>query len=114
MGEVKNNYVIYGTTGRIGKLLVYKTINGRTFATKYPDRSNIKYTKEQIEYRKIFADAAKFASEIVSDPEKKAAYPRNGKTSVYHSALSDFMAEHKAKKITETPVKKKKKIKKKS
>jgi hypothetical protein len=114
MGEVKDNYVIQGTTGRIGKLVVYKTINGKTFATKYPDRSNIKYTKEQIGYRKIFAEAAKFASEIVSDPKKKAAYPRHGKTSVYHSALKDFMLKDKEKKIQEVSNKKKKKVKKKS
>jgi hypothetical protein len=114
MAEIKDNYVMKGATGQIGKLLVYKTINGKTFATKYPDRSNIKYTKEQIGYRKIFAEASKFAGEIVSDPKKKAAYPCHGKTSVYHSALSDFMSGYKAKKILAPADNKKKNIKKKS
>ncbi len=66
--------------------------------TKYPDRSNVVYTKEQIEFRKIFAEAAKFASEIVSDPVKKSTYPRQGRKSIYHCALSDFMKEYKRKK----------------
>jgi hypothetical protein len=114
MAEIKDNYVMKGATGQIGKLLVYKIINGKTFATKYPDRSKIKYTKEQIGYRKIFAEASKFASEIVSDPKKKAAYPRHGETSVYHSALSDFMSEYRSKKSQESAEKKKKKIRKKS
>jgi len=98
MAEVKDNFVIEGTSGRIGKLVVNKIINGKTFVTKYPDRSNVVYTKEQIEFRKIFAEAAKFASEIVNDPIKSSTYPRQGRKSIYHCALSDFMKEYKRKK----------------
>ncbi|HEY4966962.1 MAG TPA: hypothetical protein VII28_11200 [Puia sp.] len=98
MSEVKENYIVQGTSGRIGKLVVYKIINGKTFMTKYPDRSQVNYTKEQIEFRKIFAEAAKFASEIVNDPVKKSTYPRQGRKSIYHCALSDFMTEYKRKK----------------
>lgn len=95
MGEVKDNYIVKGTSGRIGTLAVYKIINGKTFITKYPDRSKVKYTKEQIEYREIFAKAAKYASDIVKDPLKKSTYPRQGRKSVYHCALTDFMEEYK-------------------
>ncbi len=98
MAEVKENYIVQGTSGRIGKLVVNKIINGKTFITKYPDRSKVNYTKEQIGFREIFAIAAKFASEIVSDPVKKATYPRQGRKSVYHCALSDYMTEYKRKK----------------
>ena len=97
MAEVKDNYIIQGTSGRIGKLVVNKIINGKTFITKYPDRSKVVYTKEQIEFREIFAKAAKFASEIVSDPVKKSTYPRQGSKSIYHCALTDFMTEYKRK-----------------
>ena len=98
MAEITDNYVVEGIRGRVGKLAVYKIINGKTHMTKYPDRSNVVYTKEQIEFRKIFAEAAKFASEIVSDPVKKATYPRKGRKSVYHCALSDYMMDYKRKK----------------
>jgi hypothetical protein len=97
MAEIKDNYVVQGSSGRIGKLTVLKIINGKTFITKYPDRSKVNYTKEQIEFRKIFAKAAKFASEIISDPVKKSTYPRQGLKSIYHCALSDYMTEHKRK-----------------
>ena len=97
MAEIKDNYVVNGIKGRVGKLAVYKIINGKTFMTKYPDRSNVVYTKEQIEFRKIFAEAAKFASEIVNDPVKKSTYPRQGRKSIYHCALSDYMTEYKRK-----------------
>jgi hypothetical protein len=95
MSEVKENYVVKGTSGRIGTQLVYKIINGKTFATKYPDRSKVKYTKEQIEFREIFAKAAKYASDIVNDPLKKSTYPRQGRKSIYHCAPTDFMEEYK-------------------
>jgi hypothetical protein len=98
MAEVKDNYIVQGTSGRIGKLVVNKIINGKTFITKYPDRSQVVYTKEQIEFREIFAKAAKFASQIVNDPIKKSTYPRQGRKSIYPCALSDYMNEYKRKK----------------
>ena len=98
MAEVKENYIVQGTSGRVGKLVVIKIINGKTFITKYPDRSKVNYTKEQIEFREIFAEAAKFASEIVNDPIKKSTYPRQGRKSIYHCALSDYITEYKRKK----------------
>jgi hypothetical protein len=101
MAEVKENYIVQGTSGRIGKLVVNKIINGKTFITKYPDRSKVNYTKEQIEFRKIFAEAAKFASEIVNDPAKKSTYPSQGRKSIYHCALSDYMTEYKRKKAAD-------------
>jgi hypothetical protein len=101
MAEVKENYVVKGISGKVGNMMVYKIINGKTFMTKYPDRSKVNYTKEQIEFREIFAKAAKFASEIVSDPVKKSTYPRQGRKSIYHCALSDYMTEYKRKKAAD-------------
>lgn len=95
MAEVKDNYIVMGSSGRIGKLVVNKIINGKTFITKYPDRSHVVYTKEQIEFREIFAKTAKFASEIVRDPVKKSTYPRKGAKSIYHCALTDYRNEYK-------------------
>ncbi len=98
MARVRGNPLLQNLSGAIGKQLVSKIINGETFVGKFPDRSQVKYTKEQIQYREIFAKASKYASNIVNDPVKKAAYKVKGRTSVYHSALRDFMAAH-AKKI---------------
>ena len=95
MAEIKDNYVVLGIKGRVGTLAVYKIINGKTFMTKYPDRSKVVYTKEQIGFREIFADAAKFASDIINDPDKRSFYPRQGRKSIYHCALSDYMKAYK-------------------
>jgi predicted HTH transcriptional regulator len=98
MGRVKNNVLTKGFSGRIGKEIIFKQINGETFYGKYSDRSNIQYSKEQLKVKKIFADAAKYASDIVNDPVRKAAYKSKGRYSVYHSALADFMASNTPKK----------------
>jgi len=98
MGQVKDNIVTKGISGRLGKDLVSKIINGKTFHSKYPDRSQVKYTKEQLKIKMIFRDAAKFASDIVNDPVKKAAYKKKKSYTVYHAALADYMALHMPKK----------------
>jgi hypothetical protein len=95
MARVTKNIITESLSGSIGKKLVFKVINGETFASKYPDRSKVTYNKEQLQYREIFTQASKFASEIVKDPVKKRAYKRKGKMSVYHSALRDYMAAYK-------------------
>ena len=101
MAEVKKNIVTEGFSGAIGKKLVFKKINGQTFASQYPDRSNVKYNKEQLQYREIFAKASKYASEIVKDPAKKKAYKKKANMSVYHAALKDYMAAYKKQKQKE-------------
>jgi len=98
MGQVKDNIATKSISGRLGKDLVSKVISGKTFQSKYPDRSQVKYTKEQLKIKMIFREAAKFASYIVNDPAKKAAYKKKNKYTVYHAALADYMALHRPKK----------------
>jgi predicted HTH transcriptional regulator len=98
MGEVKHNIITIGISGKLGKDLVSKIINGKTFHTKYPDRSQVKYTQEQLKIKMIFRDAAKFAADIVNDPVKKAAYKKKKGYTVYHTALADYMALHRPEK----------------
>jgi hypothetical protein len=93
MVRSRDNIITKGLSGRIGKDVVLKNINGETFYGKYPDRSQVKYSKEQIKFKKLFAKAAKHASEIISDPAKKAAYKTNGTFSVYHAAIKDYISK---------------------
>jgi len=104
MAWVKDNVLMRGHAGRIGTEVVFKIINGKTFSGKYPDRNKVKYSKEQLKVKKIFAEAAKFASDIVNDPVKRRAYKRKDRTSVYHSALADFMAASRPKKAPESKI----------
>jgi len=98
MAESQDNIVMKNMSGAIGKLLVFRRINGKTIACKYPNRSKVIYTEEQIQYRTLFSKAAAFASSIIKDPAKRASYKRHGETSVYHSALKDYMNANRLKK----------------
>jgi hypothetical protein len=81
-----------GTRGSVSKSIVFKQYGDKTVITKYPDMSDIVKSPDQIKARSKFAEAVKFAREIISDPVKKASYPvEDGKT-VYHTAIRDFMA----------------------
>ena len=104
MAWVKDNVLMRGHAGRIGTDVVFKIINGKTFSGKHPDLSQVKYSKEQLKVKKVFAEAARFASDIVNDPAKRAAYKKKGRTSVYHSALADFMAASRPKKTPESKI----------
>lgn len=90
-----------GNTGAIGKQLVLKEINGKSFTGKYPDMSQVEYNKKQVGYQNLFSKAVAHARAVMDDPEKVVEYQRkirNDKrkrgTSVYHMALKDFMAQH--------------------
>jgi hypothetical protein len=91
MASIEDNIVMKNMSGAIGKQLVFRRVNGKTIACKYPNRSHVVYTEEQIGYRTLFAKASAYASGILKDPAKKAAYKRHGETSVYHSAIKDYM-----------------------
>ncbi|HJU46213.1 MAG TPA: hypothetical protein VJ647_05470 [Chitinophagaceae bacterium] len=105
MARVYDNDMVEGIRGKVGKKIVYKTRNGKTFATKYPDRSKVVSTKEQAKGRKRFAAAVKFAKAVIKDPEKKAAYEKKGKTkngkeaSAYATAIRTVMESQSAKKL---------------
>ena len=96
-----------GIRGAIGNSIVYKQVNGKTIATSYPDRSQVKFTSKQVDYQNIFAAAAAYASAAIHDPEKNQAYLvkiRNGSKSVrgmdvYHYAIREYMQQH-SKKVT--------------
>jgi hypothetical protein len=104
MAVFKDNIIMTNVSGAIGKQLVFRKVNGKTLICKYPNRSHVVYTEEQIGYRTLFARASAYASSILKDPVKKAAYKRHGETSVYHSAIKDFMEAEKQKKAA-NPVK---------
>jgi hypothetical protein len=102
MAKSIDNYVTNGLTGAVGKEFVFKQFNDETLVTKYPDRSRVNYNKKQTRFQKFFAEATAYASDIINDPVKKAAYKLGPGKSVFHAAVKEYMALH-AKKV---PVKK--------
>lgn len=86
-----------GMTGAIGKQIVFRNRGDDTFASKYPDMSNVVPSELQLEYKDLFGDAVRFAQDIIRDPVKKASYKHPKGKSVYHTAISDYMNQYQEK-----------------
>lgn len=84
-----------GTSGTISKQIVFKQYEDKTVITKYPDMSHVIPTALQLKEKSKFAEAVKFAQEIIRDPIKKANYPvQKGKT-VFQTAIKDYLNKDK-------------------
>ncbi|SDG22586.1 hypothetical protein [Chitinophaga filiformis] len=70
---------------------VVKTRMGRTLLTKYPDMSHVVPSALQLEEKSRFAAAVKYARAIVNDPVRKATYKAHPGSTVYHSAIKDYL-----------------------
>lgn len=98
MARVSKNHLLEGSQGAVGKKIVYKIINGKTFACQYPDMSQVQYNESQKTYRSLFAQAVKYAKDVLNDPEKMQQYADKQRkhkdlraTSIYHLAIKDFL-----------------------
>ena len=91
MARATRNLLTADLRGAIGKQVVFRVRNGKTFASKYPDMSGVKPSKKQLKEKGRFAKAVAFAQSIISDPAKKAAYKvkKKGQT-VFNAAVSDY------------------------
>lgn len=93
MARIINNDLLTGLSGAIGKQIVFRVRNGKTFASKYPDMSEVKPSAKQRKEKARFAKAVSFAQSIISNPAKKAVYKVRKGQSVYHAAISDYLKQ---------------------
>lgn len=73
MAKSKNNIVIAGLSGKVGKQLVFKQVNGRTIVTKFPNYKVSKTPKQEAHHQK-FAKATVYAKNALENPTLKKAY----------------------------------------
>lgn len=91
MARIKKNLITADLQGSIGKQVVFRVRNGKTFASKYPDMSQVKPSRKQLREKSRFAKAVAFAQSIINDPKKKAAYKTENGQSVFNAAISQYM-----------------------
>ena len=91
MARLTNNIIMHQMQGAIGRQLVFKVRNGKTFASKYPNMEGIKPSEKQLAEKSRFGEAIRFAQGIIRDPAKKAAYKVEEGRSVYHTAIADYL-----------------------
>ncbi len=93
MARIKNNIILHGASGHIGKQVVIKQYAYGKVLSKFPDMSNIKPSKKQEEKRNKFSDAVAYAKGILKNEQLKNAYRQKlkGKQTVYHFALQQYL-----------------------
>ena len=100
MAESKNNYIMYGMSGKLGKLLIFRQRGGKTFATAIPNRSNV-FTEEQKEIQSKFKEAASWARSILRNAENRKFYSAlaTGGQSAFNMAIADWFTDPEIKEI---------------
>ena len=91
MAESKDNIIVEGLSGTIGKKLTFSQRGGGTFVGKHRKKSDAQPTDQQLAIQEKFKLATKYAREAILDPALKAAYLAKAKPrqSAYNKALAD-------------------------
>jgi hypothetical protein len=94
MAESKNNYVMFGMSGKLGKLLVFRQRRGKTIATAVPTRTSA-FTEEQLEIQSKFKEAAAWARGILKNPDDCKFYSSLATSgqSAFNMAIADWFTD---------------------
>ena len=93
MNKQNKNIVLNGFSGTIAKQIVVKQYKKGTVFAKYPDRSHVKPSDQQLKDQSKFAKAVAFAKAIISDPVEKQKWQEqiSKDTTVFQAAISWYM-----------------------
>lgn len=93
MAQSKNNIITHGMSGKIGDLIVFRNVNGKTIVASKPAERKGEFSEGQKENQKRFQQATIYAKAAVADPTLKDQYKAVAKEgeSSYNVALADFM-----------------------
>jgi len=101
MGKLDDNVLVHGLRGKVGDLLVFRIVNGKTIVAKAPSTANRVPSQKQLDRQEHFQEAVIYGKTVVVTPELKAMYETavpEGK-SVYKIALADFLRAPKISKV---------------
>jgi hypothetical protein len=105
MARSINNILTKGLSGMVGKQLVFRTWNGKTFISVAPKKPK-KQSPLQKENRSKFKMATVFAKSMMKDPVKKAEYKEIAKKlklpNAYTAAITEYMRKPEIKEVDTT------------
>jgi hypothetical protein len=92
MAKSKNNVITYGLSGKIGDLLVFRQIDGKTVVSKMPQQSG-KASAKQKAQRKRFQQAVIYGKAATESPETGELYKKAAKKGLkpMNVAVADFL-----------------------
>ena len=92
MAKQSNNVVTHGLSGKVGDLLVFRQVGGKTIVSKVPPKRKVSTEQQKAQQRK-FQRAVLYAKSVMADPAGMgAAYSqaaKKGQTG-YNVAVADF------------------------
>ena len=99
--KVVDNDLVMGSSGRIGKMLVFRQMAGKTIIAKRGIRT-APPSEDQEAVKELFREAAIYAKKVSDDPSRKSLYEAVAKPgqSAFNLALADFCKAPVIKKIT--------------
>ncbi|MBO9572026.1 MAG: hypothetical protein J7497_07430 [Chitinophagaceae bacterium] len=86
-----------GLKGALGKQVVFRQRNGKTFLSAYPDMSNRKLSAKQKKVGETMAKASKYANEIMQNPEtlKDAQFRLDlPQKRLYNALVKEYFKQH--------------------
>jgi hypothetical protein len=104
MAIVKNNAIIEGISGMVGKSIVFKQVRGKTIMCNRPPKPSTE-SDQQKENRDRFRKASQWAKTVLQDPEQKAYYQKKAHKlklpNAYTAAIADYMRSAKVKQVNQ-------------
>lgn len=101
MGKSDDNVLTHGLRGKIGDLLVFRIVDGKTIVGKAPSTANRTPSQKQLEQQEHFQEAVIYGKTVQVTPQLREQYETKipeGK-SVYQVALADFLKAPKIKEV---------------
>jgi hypothetical protein len=92
MAQSKDNFMTYGLSGTIGRLVTFSIRAGKVIVGKVRRKSTKPPTEDQLEVRDIFGNAVTYGKASIADLVKKALYAEKAEPgqSAFNVACADF------------------------
>jgi hypothetical protein len=93
MAKVGNNIVVTGLRGKLGNLIVFRNLGGKTVVAQAPQKRENEPTEAQEQHQHRFQEAILYGKASIADAEKKAAYKASAEEdqSAFNVAVADFL-----------------------
>jgi hypothetical protein len=102
MAKIKDNLLVRGARGNVGKQFVYKKRGNDTHIARMPVvKKDAVVTEKQEQVRELFAAATQYAKGAITNPDLKREYEKKATAgnTAYNMALRDFLKAPKVKDI---------------
>ena len=93
MAKIKLSSLFEELSGRLGGMIFKRTAVGKSYMSRVPNMSRVKWSKAQKAHRKRFKEAVAYAKEALQDPEMFAHYQelaRRQNSKPFNMAVSEY------------------------